>query len=138
LAFDEDALPGGNLGGIGDLDPSTNGPIFLTGTLGHNYGLDQDGVHESTRLVATGAPDGFTYTVSSDGLVLTISQVQNGASVDVLRITLSDAISGNYTIQQLHAIDHAPGANENDQAFTFHYVVTDSNGDTADGSLALT
>jgi T1SS-143 domain-containing protein len=137
LSFDEDGLPGGNLGGIGDLDPTTNGPIFLTGTLGHNYGLDHDGVHESTLFVATGAPNGFTYTVSNGGLVLTVSQIQDGVSVDVLRITLSNAIDGNYTIQQLHAIDHAPGGNENDQLFTFNYVVTDSNGDTANGSLGL-
>ncbi len=139
LTFDEDGLPGGNLGGIGDLDPATNGPISATGTLGHNYGPDQNSVNESTLFVGTGAPEGFIYTVSNGGLVLTVSQIQNGASVDVLRLTLSNAIDGNYTIQQLHAIDHAPGGNENNQAFTFHYVVTDSNGDTNnDGTLALT
>ena len=139
LTFDEDGLPGGNLGGIGDLDPTTNGPISATGTLGHNYGPDQNSVNKSTLFVGTGAPEGFIYTVSNGGLVLTVSQIQNGASVDVLRLTLSNAIDGNYTIQQLHAIDHAPGGNENNQAFTFHYVVTDSNGDTNnDGTLALT
>lgn len=138
LIFDEDGLPGGNKGGIGDYDQSGNGPIFATGTLAHDYHRDADGVHESTLLLGTGAPSGFSYKLSDDGLVLTVSQIQNGSSVDVLRITLTDRISGQYTLQQLHAIDHAPGGNENDQVFTFRYRVTDSNGDTADGSLKLT
>lgn len=138
LIFDEDGLPGGNKGGIGDYDQSGNGPIFAMGTLAHDYRHDADGAHESTLLLGTGAPSGFTYKLSDDGLVLTVSQIQNGSSVDVLRITLTDRISGQYTLQQLHAIDHAPGGNENDQVFTFRYRVTDSNGDTADGSLKLT
>ena len=52
IAFDEDALTGGNLGGIGDSNPATNGPITASGTLAHST------VRMAQGLVAgrTGAP----------------------------------------------------------------------------------
>ncbi|HKS19362.1 MAG TPA: DUF5801 repeats-in-toxin domain-containing protein, partial [Bradyrhizobium sp.] len=135
IVFDEDGLAGGNLGGIGDFDPATNGPISATGTLAHSYGSDGAG---TTLLLATGAPAGFIYTLSGGGTILTVSQLQNGVNVDVIRITLSNTTDGAFTITQLHAIDHPAGGNENDAAFAFGYRVTDSNGDFVDGTLGLT
>jgi len=132
--LDEDELAGGNLGGISDFNAASNGPISITGVLAHDYGQDLAG---STLLLATGAPAGFVYTLSGNGTVLTVSQIQNGVSVDVLRMTLSDTTSGSYTLTQLHAIDHPAGGNENDVIFTFNYRVTDSNGDFDDGTLNL-
>ena len=135
IVFDEDALPFGNLGGIGDLNPATNGPITATGTLAHSYGADGAG---TTLLTAAGAPEGFTYAVNGTGTVLTVSQLQDGVNVSVLQVVLTDRITGNYTVTQLHAINHAPGQDENNQAFTFNYNVTDHDGDTTGGTLALT
>ena len=134
IVFDEDAL-GGNLGGTGDFDPATNGPITATGTLAHSYGADGAG---TVLLTAAGAPEGFTYAVNGAGTVLTVSQLQDGVNVSVLQVVLTDRITGNYTVTQLHAINHAPGQDENNQAFTFNYNVTDHDGDTTGGTLALT
>ncbi|MBR1126117.1 VWA domain-containing protein, partial [Bradyrhizobium lablabi] len=135
VVFDEDALAGGNQGGTGDFDPATNGPITATGTLAHSYGADNAG---TILLNDAGAPEGFTYSVDATGTVLTVSQMQNGVSVDVLQLTLTDTTSGSYSITQLHAINHAPGQDENNQSFTFSYDVTDHDGDTASGTLSLT
>ena len=134
LTFDEDGLAGGNLAGIGDFDPSTNGPVVLTGTLAHDFGNDGAG---TLLLLGTGAPAGFTYILNDAGTILTVTQLQDGVAVEVLRITLTDTTSGDYTIEQLNAIRHVPGGNENDQAFIFNYRVTDSNGDTVIGTLNL-
>ncbi|WP_210234953.1 hypothetical protein, partial [Mesorhizobium sp. M8A.F.Ca.ET.208.01.1.1] len=75
----------------------------------------------------------FTAAVSNGGQTLTISQ---GATA-VLLIQLADTSSGNYTVTQLHAIDHPAGLNENNVSFTVNYVTTDGDGDTATGSLAI-
>ncbi|MFZ5734794.1 MAG: DUF5801 repeats-in-toxin domain-containing protein, partial [Pseudomonadota bacterium] len=135
LTFDEDGLPGGNLAGLGDFDPSTNGPVTLTGTLAFSFGADLAG---SVLLLGTGAPDGFTYSLGGGGTTLIVSQLQDGVSVNVLQITLADTVSGNYTITQLNPIRHPAGGDENDQQFTFTYRVTDSNNDFVDGTLSLT
>jgi T1SS-143 domain-containing protein len=135
LVLDEDGLAGGNLAGLGDLDPATNGPVTLAGTLAHDYGNDDAG---SLLLLGTDAPNGFTYILNGAGTVLTVIQNQDGVDVEVLRITLADTTSGNYTIEHLNAIRHAAADNENDQTFVFNYRVTDSNGDSVDGTLNLT
>jgi T1SS-143 domain-containing protein len=135
IVFDEDALAFGNLGGIGDVDPATNGPISASGTLTHSYGADGAG---TTLLTTAGAPEGFTYAVNGTGTVLTVSQMQDGVNVTVLQVVLTDRISGNYTVTQLHAINHASGQDENNQSFTFNYNVTDHDGDTTGGTLTLT
>ena len=127
-----DAAP--NLGGTGDYDgvtPAAN----LTGTLSHSYGADGAG---STLLLGSGAPAGFTYTLSGGGTILTISQVQGGSPVNVLRVTLTNATSGAYTVEQLAAIDHpTPGTSEENIQFAVGYQVTDHDGDTATGSLSI-
>ncbi|PBC01408.1 Ig-like domain-containing protein, partial [Mesorhizobium sp. WSM3860] len=129
VQLDDDALVGGNPGGTGDVNPDT---ANTTGTLAHNYGADGAG---STLLTTTGTvlPAGFTAAVSNGGQTLTISQ----GAMAVLLIQLADTTSGNYTVTQLHAIDHPTGLNENNVAFTLNYVTTDGDGDTATGSLAI-
>ena len=69
-----DAAP--NLGGTGDYDGVTPSGDS-DGTLAHSYGADGAG---SMLLLGTGAPAGFTYTLSGGGTILTISQIQHGSS----------------------------------------------------------
>ncbi len=134
VSLEDDDLPGGNEGGPGD----DSAPDDETGTLSHNYGADGAG---STLLTGVNLPSGqgFTSSVSLDGLTLIIKQ--NG--VDVLKITLSDSTDGDYTVTQLHAIDHPTqnGQNgddtENNAEFTVSYRVTDGDGDFTDGSLKI-
>ena len=47
------------------------------------------------------------------------------------------AATGAYTVTQNTPIVHAAGLDENDQAFTLNYRVTDGDGDTTDGTLDI-
>ncbi len=131
VQLDDDALAGGNPGGAGDVNPDT---ANTTGTLGHAYGADGAG---TTLLLDTGTlPGGFTAALSNAGQTLTITQTSTG--LDVLKIDLTDASSGAYTVTQLHAIDHpTPGTSEENLQFGVTYRVTDGDGDTVDGSISI-
>ncbi|MEH6542255.1 DUF5801 repeats-in-toxin domain-containing protein, partial [Halopseudomonas sp.] len=135
VQLDDDALTGGNAGGTGDIDPDA---ANLTGTL--NFSAGADGV-ASILLLDTGAPAGFTYSLNDDDTVLTITQSVgiDGSATDVLSLTLDDTTSGAYTVEQLAAISHPDDAEnfENNLNFNASYQVTDRDGDTADGTLAI-
>ena len=122
--LDDDALTGGNPGGIGDQDPDV---VAATGTLGHSFGADQPG---SIAWLTAGAPVGFTYEASGSDLL-----VKQGA-VTVLTLSL-DASTGAYAVVQNAAVQHETALNENDQAFTVGYRVTDADGDATDGSVSI-
>ncbi len=131
VQLDDGSLPGGN--GVPAL-------LNTTGTLGFAYGADRGGTVLLTGagLGTTAAGEGsFFQTVSGDGRSVVISQVQHGTVVTVLTVTLSDTRSGQYTVMENNAIQHAAGQGENNQAFTIGYQVTDRNGDFADGTLTL-
>ncbi len=122
VLLDDDALSGGNSGGTGDDADSAN----TSGTLGHSFGADGG----SIAWLTTGAPSGFTYEASGDDLL-----VKQGGTT-VLTVTLNTA-TGAYTVTQNNPISHASGSDENNQAFTLNYRVTDGDGDTADGTLGI-
>ena len=121
VVFDDDALAGGNPGGVNDLSPDTQN---ATGTLAHSDGADGG----SMAWLSTGAPEGFSYVV--DGNQLFIEQ----GETTVMTLTL-DAASGAYTVEQNAPLMHPEGLNENNQNFNVSYQVTDGDGDTAAGQL---
>jgi T1SS-143 domain-containing protein len=125
VQLDDDALAGGNPGGTGDVNPDT---ANTSGTLGHSYGADGAG---SVAYLTTGAPAGFSYALQGNGDLW----VMQGA-VHVITLTVN-ATTGAYTVTQVAPIDHVAGNNENDQAFTINYRVTDGDGDTVDGSIVV-
>jgi large repetitive protein len=120
--LDDDALVGGNLGGIGDDIDSQN----LTGTLSGSGG---DGAL-TWAFQTTGSPAGFIYTLNGTAL-----EVHQGSTL-VLTITL-DSATGAYVVTQNAPIMHAVGADENNQPFTLGYTVTDVDGDSAAGTLGI-
>ncbi|MBI3917015.1 MAG: retention module-containing protein, partial [Betaproteobacteria bacterium] len=122
VQLDDDALAGGNVGGTGDDANAVN----TSGTLAHSYGADGG----SIAYLTTGAPEGFTYQTSGDDLL-----VMQGETT-VLTLTLNTA-TGAYTVTQNAPIVHVDGLDENNQAFTINYRVTDGDGDTADGTLSI-
>ena len=129
VLFDDDALAGGNSGGIGDDVNAAQ----VTGTLGHSYGADGPG---SLLLLDTGAlPQGLGFTAERDagGTILLIKQ--NGTTV--LTVELTDTTSGAYTVTQNAPIDHPAGNDENNLNFIIGYRVTDGDGDSVDGTLAI-
>ena len=124
VSLDDEELEGGIAGGVGD-DPDA--PLNLTGILSHSFGADGA---DSITWNQPADGNGFTYSLSNN--VLSISQ--NG--VLVLTATLNPA-TGEYSIAQEAPIDHGAIQNENDLLLSLGYVVTDGDGDTATGTLAL-
>ena len=129
VRLDDENIPGGVgiLGGIGD-DP--NAPLNASGVLVHDFGPDGAG---TVLLSGAEFPAGFSYAVNADGTQLTI--FQNGTPV--LLVALSDTVSGAYTVTQLASIHHPAGGDENDVQFTINYLVTDSTGDSVEGSFGI-
>ncbi|PKB14783.1 T1SS-143 domain-containing protein [Novosphingobium kunmingense] len=124
VQLDDDAKTGGNPGGVGDVDPDT---ANTSGTLS---GAGGDGAL-TWAFGTLIAPAGFTVTQVNSGLI----EVAQGNTL-VMTITLNSA-TGAYTVTQVAAIDHAAGGAENDLSFTLGYTVTDSDGDSAPGSIVI-
>ena len=115
VQLDDDALAGGNPGGVGDVTPDT---ANTTGVLAHSYGADGAGSSRCSTgagLPTSSATEGaFIQAVTNGGQTLTISQIQNGVVVGVVQVQLSNTTAGGYTVTQLHAIDH-PAGHEREQ-----------------------
>ena len=118
---------GGILGGIGD---DLDAPVNASGVLAHDFGPDGAG---TVLLSGAELPAGFTYALNAEGTQLTV--LQNGTPV--LLVALSDTVSGAYTVTQLASIHHPAGGDENDVQFTINYLVTDSTGDSVEGSFGI-
>jgi hypothetical protein len=125
VQLDDDAKAGGNPGGVGDDPDSVGTPGVLPGS-GGDGALTWD-------LLSSGAPSGFSYVDGPNGSIL-VQQVQGGNTVTVLTITINGD-TGAYTVTQNAAILHPTGDNENNVAFVINYTVTDSDGDSALGTL---
>ena len=125
VQLDDDALANGIANGPSDDADSVN----ASGVLSHNFGADGAG---TVKWLDSGAPGGFTYQASPDGSQLLVKQ---GATT-VLTLTLNTG-TGVYTVTQNAPIQHALGNDENNQAFTLTYQVTDKDGDTVDGTLSV-
>ncbi|WP_313805025.1 Ig-like domain-containing protein [Sphingobium sp.] len=123
VQLDDDAL-GGNANGTGDDANSVN----ATGTLGHDYRADGAG---GITLLGTGAPVGFSY--ESNGTVLVVKQ----GTTTVLTVTLTDPVTGAYSVVQNAAIVHPAGGDENNVSFDIGYRVADADNDTATGTLTI-
>ena len=123
VLLDDDALSGGNPGGTGDDADAAN----TSGTLGFSFGADGAG---SIAYLTSGPPTDFSYVLSGSSLL-----VKQGTTT-VLTITLNTT-TGAYTVTQNATIDHVAGSDENNQVFTIKYLVTDSDGDTVEGTLTV-
>ena len=123
--LDDDAQQGGNpLSNVGD-DPGgaiTSGLLPGSGGDGSlTWDLQASGVLPGAAFSFAGQPNGDVWIL------------QNG--VHVLTISITDPSTGAYEIEQLQAIHHPDGGNENNLIFTINYTVTDDDGDVATGTL---
>ncbi len=130
---------------------------IVTGTLTHSYGADVTG-HIALGSVILPADGNFSQTGSGNQIV--ISQ----GNVEILKIDLTDAVSGAYKLTQLASIDHSSHHSSGDSssdgsatdensnnlddredgsgdavpvAFTLTYSVEDHDHDVANGTLTI-
>src|SRR5262249_49106024 len=92
----------------------------------HSFGADGG----SIAFLDTGAPSDRT----EERRVGKLRIKQDG--VTVLNVKL-DPATGAYTVTEHAPIVHALGGDENNQDVTLNYQVTDRDGDTIDGTLAI-
>ena len=136
--LDEDGLPKGIAGGPGDA-PGTD--VVVTGSLGYDFGEDGAAAEGAFSWTTDGLPsvtsqgETVTWTVSDDGL--TLSGVDESGE-PVLTVTVTDPAKGEYEATLHQGLDHSDPTSEDDIVLTLGYEVTDSDGDSAKGSLVLT
>lgn len=110
----------------------------VTGSLGYDFGTDGAGTVQAFRWSMEGLPtlssggDPVTWTLAPNGRALI---GVNDAGVRIIVVQLSDIEGGNYRVTLLKPLHHtAPGIEDN-LSLNISYRITDSDGDTAQGSL---
>jgi T1SS-143 domain-containing protein len=143
---DEDGLPGGIPGGIGDVPGEA---LTATGSAAglFNFGADGQG---SFGFISSAQVQAAleAQSLSSGGIDLaydvtgnTITATQGVGGADIFSFTL-DADTGSWTFTLSGPLDHAPGGDENDLTIQFGGLIqaTDGDGDVAvsTGVVAVT
>ena len=161
IAVDEDGLEAGITGGAGDLvvpnDDGDNNEATASGQLSYSFGLDGVGDVDFASLhgnivQATGddglqdlTSDGDSITYVWDGAAHTLTGVVRVGGHEnepyeypVFVLTVTDVATGDYTFELLEQVDHPTANTEDDFVLDLPFTVTDSDGDTAIGSLQVT
>jgi len=147
---DDEGLAGGIEGGIGDevVDPDDDGnEATFSGVLAHDFGGDGPGfigfagMNGQTAMVGT---EEVTYSWDAGTSTLT-AVISDGDRADTPLFEVQvNPLTGEYTVTLLdnvlhESLDGEEGDNtENDATATLTYTVSDSDGDTANGTLAVT
>jgi T1SS-143 domain-containing protein len=151
---DEDDLPGGIEGGVGDID-SGAGTVLATfsGTLNYDFGGDGPGDVDFASLgglavQATGdlglqalTSSGDTITFVWNGATHTLSGIADlggGSERPVFTVEITNVTTGDYTFTLLDQVDHPTANTEDDFILSLSFTVSDSDGDTATGTLTVT
>lgn len=151
VAVNEDGLEGGNPGGVGDI--GTDIPASRTGNMTYSFGDDgpaATGAFRWTGVTLPGGEDVYSggelvrYEISADGLTIRAfiegpgyGEDESSDQITVFEVVVTDPATGAYVVTLYRPLDHT-GANEDDINYGFSYQLTDGDGSTATGSLALT
>lgn len=157
IAVDEDGLINGIAGGDGDLvvpnDDGDDNESTAAGQLNYNFGLDGAGDVDFASLdgsivQATGGSglqdltsEGYSITYKWNAGTYTLTGVADEGGTDeyvVFALVVTDIDSGAYTFTLLEQVDHPTVDIEDDLVLDIPFVVSDVDGDTANGSLKVT
>ncbi len=156
-SVDDEGLKGGIEGGTGDLVvPNTDGDnneSTFSGQLIYSFGPDGAGnvsfafLHGTPvqasgdnglqNLTSGGDPITFVWAAGSHTLTGVANEGSQGG-YDVFTLQITDISTGDYTFTLLQAVDHPTADTEDDLVLNLPFTVTDSNGDEAVGSIAVT
>jgi len=151
-AVDEDGLgEDGIPGGPGDHPAEDS---FITGNLTYSFGDDGPAAAEPFTWNIDGLYD---MGVTSQGHALEYEIVEGvtlnayynvfypqgedtpvAEKVPVFSVTVTDVATGAYTFELYQPLDHAEPGTEDDIVYNFTYTLTDGDGSTGTGSLAMT
>ncbi len=128
--LDDEGLNGGINGGPGDV---SGAHTSTSGNLGYDAGADGLKSIELSGPSTLGSENvTSTWDASTNTLII------SSARGDLLTVVLTDLISGAYTVNLLKPLMHTVNGTEDNITLNVGYKVTDGDGDTADGSLAVT
>ena len=135
IAVDEEGLPGGLAGGIGDLAGVNT---TQTGNLaGLNFGTDGAGGIALAAVADTGLVTlaGNAIETVWDGTTLLGQDAVTGDDVFTLEIT--DVATGAYSFTLLSTLKHSDPDSEDDLTLDITVTVTDAEGESASGTVSL-
>jgi len=154
---DEDYLKNGNVN-----DGAAAGSASVTGSLGINWGSDDDNAAGNTGLTAladrgvaftqstmdalvlralTSDSTSLVYALSANGTILTAykDNGEGGFGEEVFVVSVSDVeVNGSYTFELLGNLDHPDGSTEDNIAIDFEFTAQDSDGDRGSSSFTVT
>ena len=141
-SVDDDALLGGNPASTtGDLpDPNSDGDndqATFSGLLNLDFGGDGAG------SVSFAAMDGDTAMVGTEEVTYDWDAGSNtltatGPRGVLFTVEVTNPATGAYTVTLVDNVLHSSGGDENDASATLGFVVSDSDGSTAPGTLTIT
>ncbi|MDO8958204.1 MAG: retention module-containing protein [Rhodocyclaceae bacterium] len=150
VAVNEDGLEGGNPGGVGDI--GTDIPASIVGDMTYSFGDDGPAATDAFRWTGVTLPGGedvysggelVQYEISEDGLTIRAfiegpgyGEDESPEQITVFEVVVTDPVTGTYEMTLYRPLDHT-GANEDDINYGFNYQLTDGDGSTAAGTLAL-
>lgn len=142
-AVDDDGLSGGNpLSTVGDLDanagevPLNPSEAIYNGTLGGSVGGDVPGTFSFAALHGTSVTVGLeSANLTWAGNILTAT----GPRGVLFTVEVTDPATGAYTVTLVDNVLHAGGSNDEEinAVVNLGYVITDSDGSTAPGTLTV-
>lgn len=150
VAVNEDGLRGGNPGGAGDI--GTDIPASLASNMTYSFGDDGPAATNAFRWTGVTLPGGedvysggelVQYEISEDGLTIRAfiegpgyGENYSPEQITVFEVVVTDTATGAYEVTLFRPLDHT-GVDEDDINYGFNYQLTDGDGSTAIGSLAL-
>ncbi|WMR34296.1 DUF5801 repeats-in-toxin domain-containing protein, partial [Metapseudomonas otitidis] len=127
--LDDEGLAGGINGGPGDV---AGAHTSTSGSLGYDGGADGVKSVELTGPSSLGS-ESVTSTWDASTNTLTISSARGA----LMTVVLTDPATGAYTVNLLQPLMHPQGGTEDNITLNVGYTVTDGDGDSANGSLAV-
>ncbi|MWK55284.1 tandem-95 repeat protein, partial [Pseudomonas otitidis] len=127
--LDDEGLAGGINGGPGDV---AGAHTSTSGSLGYDGGADGVKSVELTGPSSLGS-ESVTSTWDASTNTLTISSARGA----LMTVVLTDPATGAYTVNLLQPLMHPQGGTEDNITLNVGYKVTDGDGDSANGSLAV-
>nr|WP_298929934.1 DUF5801 repeats-in-toxin domain-containing protein [uncultured Erythrobacter sp.] len=138
FTVDEEGL--GGIAGNGDDGGDVAGEVTVqSGTLaGIDFGTDGAGAIALTAVADTGLVTlaGNPVETVWDGTTLTGQDAVTGD--DVFTLVITDVATGAYTFTLLAPVAHPTADTEDDQSFSVGVVVTDAEGESANGTISIT
>ena len=144
IAVNEDGLPGGNAGGVGDIGVAIG--ATASGQLDYSFGPDgaaATGAFQWTTVSLPGGADIYSggqlvhYQVSDDGLIIRGIVGSGENSVTVFEVRMLDVTSGDYEVSLFKPLDHTVAGTEDDLTLVVSYQIKDGTGDVASNTLSI-